>query len=113
VLAAVGVWGPIEAVQISRWATVDKAAVSRAVRALISKGLLERSLHEQDGRKITLKLTPGGRRTFKAVVQQIKDVQDYVFKGYDRRKVREFFDTLRAIEGRLRDMHEGDLRRSD
>ena len=45
VLAAVAVWGPIEAVQVSRWATVDKAAVSRAVRGLISKDLLERSLH--------------------------------------------------------------------
>ena len=34
VLAAVAVWGPIEAVQVSRWATVDKAAsVTRRARA--------------------------------------------------------------------------------
>src|SRR5579863_4059059 len=71
VLAAVSVWGPIEAIQVSRWATVDKAAVSRAVRGLMSKRLVERSLHDSDGRKIMLELTPEGRRTVKAVVQRI------------------------------------------
>jgi DNA-binding MarR family transcriptional regulator len=111
VLAAVSVWGPLEAVQVSRWATVDKAAVSRAVRGLISKDLLKRSLHDQDGRKITLELTPAGRRTVKAVVQRIGVIQERLFKGYDRQTVREFFAMLRTLEGRLRDMQEEPLRR--
>jgi DNA-binding MarR family transcriptional regulator len=111
VLAAVAVWGPIEAVQVSRWATVDKAAVSRAVRALIGKGLVERSLHDRDGRKITLELTPAGKRTFKAVVHRIRVVQDRLFKGYERQKVREFFTTLRTLESRLREMQEPQRRR--
>ena len=110
VLAAVAVWGPIEAVQVSRWATVDKAAVSRAVRALISKGLLRRSLHDRDGRKITLDVTPAGRRTFKAVVHQIRVIQDRLFKHYERQKVREFFSMLRGLEGRLREMQESQHR---
>ena len=105
VLAAVAVWGPIEAVQVSRWATVDKAAVSRAVRALISKGLLRRSLHDLDGRKITLELTAAGTRTFKAVVHQIRVIQNRLFKDYERQKVREFFSMLRVLESRLREMH--------
>jgi DNA-binding MarR family transcriptional regulator len=104
VLAAVAVWGPIEAVEVSRWATVDKAAVSRAVRALIGKDLLRRSLHDQDGRKITLELTPSGRRTFKAVVQRIQVIQERLFRGYERRKVQEFFIMLRTLEGRLREI---------
>lgn len=106
VLAAVAVWGPIEAVQVSRWATVDKAAVSRAVRGLLDKGLLERSLHERDGRKITLELTAAGRRTVKAVVQRIGTIQERLFKGYDRQQVRTFFTMLRELEERLRDMQE-------
>jgi len=106
VLAAVAVWGPIEAVQVSRWATVDKAAVSRAVRALIGKGLLQRSLHDRDGRRITLELSPAGKRTFKAVVHQIRVIQDRLFKDYERQKVRDFFSILRALEGRLREMQE-------
>jgi len=111
VLAAVSVWGPIESVQVSRWATVDKAAVSRAVRGLISKDLLERTLHDRDGRKLTLELTPAGRRTVKAVVQRIGIIHERLFKGYDRRKVREFFTTLRTLESRLREMQEEPLRR--
>jgi DNA-binding MarR family transcriptional regulator len=106
VLAAVSVWGPIEAVQVSRWATVDKAAVSRAVRGLLDKGLLERSLHERDGRKIRLELTAAGRRTVKAVVQRIGTIQERLFKGYDRQQMRAFFAMLRELEGRLRDMQE-------
>jgi DNA-binding MarR family transcriptional regulator len=104
VLAAVAVWGPIEAVQVSRWATVDKAAVSRAVRALLSRDLLRRSLHDRDGRKITLELTPAGRRTFKAVVQRIGVIQERLFRSYERRKVQEFFRMLRTLEGRLREI---------
>jgi len=111
VLAAVAVWGPIEAVQVSRWATVDKAAVSRAVRGLIGKDLLERSLHHRDGRKIMLELTPDGRRTFKAVVQRIGAIQERLLKGYGRQKLREFFVMLRTLESRLRDMQDEPARR--
>jgi DNA-binding MarR family transcriptional regulator len=111
VLAAVAVWGPIEAVQVSRRATVDKAAVSRAVRALIGKNLLVRSLHDRDGRKMTLELTPAGRRTFKAVVGHIGAIQHRVFKGYERQKMRDFFAMLRELEGRLREMQQEPPRR--
>ena len=111
VLAAVSVWGPIEAVQVSRWATVDKAAVSRAVRGLLNKDLLERSLHDRDGRKITLELTAAGRRTVKAVVQRIGVIQERLLKGYDRLKVDEFFAMLRTLEGRLRAMQQEPRRR--
>jgi DNA-binding MarR family transcriptional regulator len=111
VLAAVSVWGPIEAVQVSRWATVDKAAVSRAVRGLLEKELIERSLHHRDGRKIMLELTPAGRRTVKAVVQRIGTLQERLFKGYDRAQVQEFFAMLRTVESRLRDMQEAPARR--
>ena len=80
--------------------------MSRAVRGLLDKGLIERSLHERDGRKITLELTAAGRRTVKAVVQRIGTIQERLFKGYDRHQLREFFSMLRTIESRLRDMHE-------
>jgi DNA-binding MarR family transcriptional regulator len=113
VLAAVSVWGPIEAIQVSRWATVDKAAVSRAVRGLMSKHLIERSLHDSDGRKIMLELTPDGRRTVKAVVQRIGVIQEHLFKGYNQRKMREFFTMLRTIESRLREMQEVPARRRE
>lgn len=111
VLAAVSVWGPIEAIEVSRRATVDKAAVSRAVRALLNKDLLVRSLHEQDARKMLLELTPAGRRTVRAVVRRIAAIQSRLFEGHQRRKVHEFFDMLRALEGELRGMQDDRSRR--
>lgn len=113
VLAAVSVWGPIEAVQVSRRATVDKAAVSRAVRSLLNKDLLERSLHDRDGRKITLEVTPAGRRMVKAVVQRIGHIQERLFRGFDRQKVHEFFAVLRTLESRLREMQDEPGRRNE
>ena len=113
VLAAVSVWGPIEAVQVSRWATVDKAAVSRAVRGLLDKDLIERSLHDHDGRKIMLELTPAGRRTVKAVVRRISVIQERLLRGYDRQTVLKFFAMLHTIESRLRDMQQEPARREN
>jgi DNA-binding MarR family transcriptional regulator len=112
VLAAVAVWGPIEAVGVSRRATVDKAAISRAVRALLHKGLLVRSPHPQDRRRMLLELTPAGRRTFNAVVQRIGLIQGRLFEGYDRREIRAFFHMLLDLEGKLRQMQDGRPRRS-
>lgn len=112
VLAAVAVWGPIEANQISRRATVDKAAISRAVRALLNKDLLVRSPHEQDGRRMLLELTSKGRRTFAAVIQRIAMIQGRLFDGSDRREIRTFFRMLLGLESKLREMQEEQSRRS-
>lgn len=102
VLAAVGVWGPLQAAQVSRWATVDKAAVSRAVQGLMKKGLLERRLYDRDGPKLTLGLTSEGLSRFKLISKGIKELQDNVFHGFDRNHVTLLFQTLILIEDRLR-----------
>ncbi|MGH7089223.1 MAG: MarR family winged helix-turn-helix transcriptional regulator [Stellaceae bacterium] len=112
VLAAVAVWGPIEANEISRRATVDKAAISRAVRALLAKDLLVRSPHEQDGRRMLLELTSKGRRTFDTVIQRIAMIQSRLFEGSDRREIRAFFRILLDLESKLREMQEEQSRRS-
>lgn len=112
VLAAVAVWGPIEAVEISRRATVDKAAISRAVRALRGKKLLVRSPHARDGRRMLLELTAPGRRTFAAVVERIGLIQGRLFAGYRRQELRAFFRILLDLESKLRHMQDGRPRRS-
>ena len=104
VLAAVAVWGPIEANEISRRATVDKAAISRAVRALLSRDFLVRGPHEQDGRRMLLELAPTGRRTFNAVVRRIGMIQGRLFEAYDKRETRMFFRMLLDLERKLREM---------
>lgn len=47
--------------------TMDKQTVSRAVRHLLQRGLLERREHPGDGRAWTLRLSPAGRRLYAQV----------------------------------------------
>lgn len=101
-LAAVGVWGPMQAVQISRHATLDKAAVSRAVRRLVNLKYLERRLHGRDSRMVTLALTEPGMRTFKSVARKIHDLQGELLRGVGTADKEKFFRILLLIEDRLR-----------
>jgi DNA-binding MarR family transcriptional regulator len=98
------VWGPIEPSQISRWATVDKASVSRAVTALEQDGLVSKASHSQDGRKQLLTLTRKGQRTFRLVVRRIHQLQKQLFEGYGQAEQKDFFRLLNALEDRLREM---------
>ncbi len=101
-LAAVGVWGPMQAVHIARHATLDKAAVSRAVRQLVELKYLERRLHPRDSRMVTLALTEQGGRTFKSVARKIHDLQADLMRGVNASDKEQFFSILLLIEDRLR-----------
>lgn len=103
-LAAVGVWGPMQAVQVARHATLDKAAVSRAVRQLVRSGYLERRLHHRDSRMVTLALTKLGQQTFRSITGKIHKLQMELMKGIAKADRDKFFDTLLLIEDRLRAM---------
>ena len=104
VLAAVAVWGPIEPSQVSRWATVDKASVSRAVAALVEKAFISRASHTLDRRKQVLSLTPSGHRTFTLVVKSIHEIQERLFEVYGRAEQMAFFRVRDTLEERLRQM---------
>lgn len=101
-LAAVGVWGPMQAVQIVRHATLDKAAVSRAVRQLVDLKYLERRLHPRDSRMVTLALTEQGGRVFKSVARKLHDLQADLLRGVSAADKDRFFGILLVIEDRLR-----------
>jgi putative acetyltransferase len=102
VLAGIGVWGPTQAVEISEWVTVDKSAVSRTVRQLIDKGMVQRSPHDVDSRKWVLKLTRQGQMTFDRITAQIAIVQSCVLSGLSKFHAMQLFQALHHIEARLR-----------
>lgn len=47
---------------------MEKFTISRAARALLGRGLIERSDHATDGRSHLLSLTPAGRRLYAQIV---------------------------------------------
>src|SRR5579862_1680351 len=61
VMAALGRFAPLTASQVSKRIVMDKVAVSRAVAALMKRGLIGRAADRRDRRRASLKLSPSGR----------------------------------------------------
>jgi DNA-binding MarR family transcriptional regulator len=69
VVAVLGRFPGLIASEIVQRTAMDKVAISRAVKALQERGLVERSPHSEDRRRLPLRLTPdAGIKLFRAVV---------------------------------------------
>jgi DNA-binding MarR family transcriptional regulator len=61
VMAALGRFAPLTASDVGQRIVMDKVAVSRAVAALMKRGLVERATDRRDRRRASLKLSARGR----------------------------------------------------
>ena len=69
ILAVLGRFPGLVASEVSQRTAMDKVAISRGVRSLMEKGLLERSTDGGDRRRQRLRITPGrGERVLMEVV---------------------------------------------
>lgn len=59
VIAVLGRFPGLTASEITQRTAMDKVAISRAVKALKQRGLVDRSPHSEDRRRLPLRLTPG------------------------------------------------------
>ena len=76
------------AAEVASCLGLDKSSVSRMLRKLIAAGELSEGSHGQDGRAKTLRLTPQGRKTCRAI------------ESYARRQVRAALSHLDPAEQR-------------
>ena len=67
VLAVLGRYAGLSAVEVAERTAMDKVAVSRAVNSLLKAGRLKRDLHADDRRRSVLALTAKGRRVYDEV----------------------------------------------
>ena len=73
VIAVLGRFPGLTASEIMQRTVMDKVAISRAVKKLQHKGLVERSPHHKDRRRLPLKLTAtGGIQLFNKVVPKAR-----------------------------------------
>ncbi|TWS99833.1 MarR family winged helix-turn-helix transcriptional regulator [Reyranella sp. CPCC 100927] len=94
---------PMPASDILRWVTLDKAAISRAVRQLQRLELIERKLHPIDGRSVNISLSAQGRELYTRMSEEMAVLQASILAGYSEEKVKVFLAMLSDIEQRLRD----------
>ena len=68
VMAVLGRYEPISANEVGDRTVMDKVAVSRAVQAMLRRGLVERTVDNRDRRRSALRLSKRGRSIHNEIV---------------------------------------------
>lgn len=89
-------------------ASVDRAEVSRASRALEKHGLVERTSHPSSKAKRLLKLSAAGRVMAERIGGQRRQFYSYLLEGLDEEERQKFDDLLLHIAVRI-DQYDPDL----
>lgn len=102
VLAMVGHAGPITAAEIGERTGMDKAKVSRAVAALVGRGLLGRTPRPEDRRAQALSFTAEGRRIYRAIIPMARMIEAEVAADLTPAEVAVLRTALARIDARAR-----------
>ncbi len=106
VMAALGRFAPLTASDVGQRIVMDKVAVSRAVAALMKRGLVERATDRRDRRRASLKLSARGRAMHARIVPLALAYQERlcaVLGPDERRRFDELSDKLFAHALTLRE----------
>lgn len=80
VMAVLGRFAPLTASEVGLRTVMDKVAISRAVAALLKRGLVERTPDPEDRRRATLKLSARGRAMHARIVPLALCYEDRLYK---------------------------------
>ncbi|MFB9953443.1 MarR family winged helix-turn-helix transcriptional regulator [Rhizobium puerariae] len=106
VLSAIGSYQPISAMEICRHTTIDKAMVSRALRELVDRGLVDRRTDERDARWAQIGLTTEGAVVHARMAADMDALQKRLVGDLPAGKLDEFMDMLGLVERRTRQVRE-------
>ena len=97
VLAILAELGPAMARDVAEFWVLDKSNVSRAVRRLTARGMIEQTSHPVDGRSRILTLTGRGRALHRRIAARSREREEALFKGFstsERKKLATLLDRL-------------------
>jgi DNA-binding MarR family transcriptional regulator len=104
VMAVLGGADRLTAQELTAATAMDKVNVSRAVRALIERGLVNRPKHQSDGRSALLELTPAGRSVYDEVAPVALRHEAALLDGFSPDEIRLLTDLLLRLEKRAEDL---------
>ncbi|MBK6652172.1 MAG: MarR family transcriptional regulator [Betaproteobacteria bacterium] len=81
VLAALHDAPPTRTASVIEQTTLDKVSVSRALRRMEDKALVERMTDPQDARGYLIRLTPAGRSLFRKIVPMVQAREQFLLDG--------------------------------
>ena len=102
VIAIVGRFPGLSAVEVAARTMLDKVAVSRAVTKLIKNGRLDREFADADKRRSILNLSEEGRRVHDEIAPLALRFERDLLHGVSDEDYRQFVQTMERIMARAR-----------
>jgi DNA-binding MarR family transcriptional regulator len=100
VIAVLALEPGLSAAEVAERTAMDKVAVSRAVRRLLSTGRARRETAAGDRRRSMLELTPDGRRIYRRVTPALRRYEAELLAGLTATEQRQLDAILRRLERR-------------
>jgi DNA-binding MarR family transcriptional regulator len=97
VLWVIWIWGDIESRHVAAEAGVSKGTLTGVSKTLLAKGLVERTVHPEDGRRVLLSLTAAGQALMAEVFPEFNEVESFVTADLDDRDRLMLARSLRAV----------------
>ncbi|WP_417479969.1 MarR family winged helix-turn-helix transcriptional regulator [Maricaulis maris] len=107
VIALLGEAEPMTAQSLSDIAAMDKVSVSRAVKALVERGLVVRAERASDRRSRDLRLTNPGRALYLEIVPVALGAEADLLDGLDAEEVAILVRLLEAVRSRAAEILDG------
>ena len=101
VLWVIWIWGEIESRHVAAEAGVSKGTLTGVQKTLMAKGLVERTVHPDDARRVLLSLTEEGERLMAEVFPQFNAVEAWVTSDLSDRGKLDLARSLRTVVKRV------------
>jgi len=99
VVAILGRFPNLTATEVMQRGAMDKVAISRAVKKLQKKGLLERTPHAEDRRRLPLKLSShSGTSLFREVVPKARHYENQLLSALSADELLRFKRMIRKLQ---------------
>ena len=97
VLWVIWIWGEIESRHVAAEAGVSKGTLTGVQKTMAAKGLVDRTVHPDDARRVLLSLTEDGERLMAAVFPEFNRVEAWMTTELSGAEKRELARGLRAL----------------
>jgi DNA-binding MarR family transcriptional regulator len=114
-LALLSASGPISSSELASRAELDKSATSKAVTALLARGLVTRSSRAGDRRFAQLELTPAGQDLYQQILPVVEGINRDLMSTLQPAEVAQLDDMLERVQQRADELwrEASDLPRAD
>jgi DNA-binding MarR family transcriptional regulator len=98
VIAVLGEGAPLTQLAIVSQTVMDKMTVSRAVRPLVDRGVIDRAPHADDKRSQLLMLSDAGRTLYESVAPAALAMEAALLEGFSRAEIATLEAALEKLE---------------